>query len=172
MIKISLTFLLLAFLILQGCDPDYSYSVSADENAVITQNGEIVDGPIKPGRHFKIPFIQEVHLIKVHRVWEVELHLKNSSEIKAKLLWQIIDPISFFKLIQNGATEKNIGLVLQNKLNPVLQSINKNEILEIAVAQEKDPFYSNYVTEKALNEIQQYISDSGIKARLYFSKKT
>ena len=169
--KIALIFLLLISPLIQGCDPNFFYKVNVDEVAIITQNGKIVGKPVKGGLHFKIPFLQEVHLIKAHRVQTVEVYLSGTPEITAKLFWNIQDPIAFFKATTNGDPEKTIEKIIRENIETDLRNLSKIKMLEISEAQISDPSYSNKETEKIIHNLQPHIEKFGIKTRILFRKK-
>ena len=152
----------------QGCDPKLFYSVDLDEEAIITQNGMIVGQPKEVGFHFKMPFLQEVHLVKVHRVRTIAFDLPESTEIRTKLFWHVVDSSAYFQPSQNGDNEKLIEQISISKMRPLVQGLSKDTILRIAASQKLDPYYSNPETEMVLDELRPHLIEFGIKIRLIF----
>ena len=90
------------FPLLIGCDASPIYSVRLDEEAIITQNGDIHGDPKKPGLHFKIPILQKVHKIQIHQVRFLTIPIPNSNSLKAKIMWTVKDSKKFFIAKQKG----------------------------------------------------------------------
>lgn len=69
--------------------------------AIITQNDEIVRGPIEPGLHFKLPFTEKVHEFQMFRVERIQLNFPNTDEYNAIIYWTIQDSKIFFLSTRN-----------------------------------------------------------------------
>jgi membrane protease subunit HflC len=105
-----------------------TFIVNQTEQAVITQFGEPVGGPIKePGLHWKTPFIQEVHYFD-NRIleWdgypsEVPTRDKKFIWVDVTGRWRIEDPLKF---LQTMRTELNA----QTRLDDIMDGVTRNFI--------------------------------------------
>lgn len=72
--------------ILSGCD-QLVYTAQLDEEAVITQDGEIVGDTKKPGLHFKFPYTQQVHFVKTVRLRKNEFFIRGHDNLQIEIVW-------------------------------------------------------------------------------------
>ena len=96
----TLIIVALSSLFIIGCDISPVYTVRQAEEGIITQNGKIIGEPKRPGLHFKIPLIQQVHLVNIHFIRVSSFPISNSSQIK--MFWQIKDSKQYFTSIQQN----------------------------------------------------------------------
>ena len=82
------------------------YVVDQTETAIVLQLGKPVDGPIKPGLHFKLPFVQNVVYFDA-RLMEYDAKTAEVLTLDKKNLvvdnyarWRITDPLQFYRTLR------------------------------------------------------------------------
>ena len=112
-----------------------AYVVSETEQVVITQFGKPVGEPVtEPGLHFKMPFIQDLHVFdKRFLAWDGEPNQIPTAEKKFVLVdayarWQITDPLLFLQRLRDerGA---------QSRLDDILDGETRNAIASNEIAE-------------------------------------
>ncbi len=146
------------------------YTVMEGSEAIITQKGEIVRGPVKPGLHFKLPFAENVHEFKVCRIEQIPIKLNSFPEYTASILWKIQEPKAFYY----ATRDKDIKIVLDSlsdKFQKALKNIETDKIAQIAEGQESDCNYSNHMYENIKESIQSQAKSIGIEIYSIIFKK-
>ena len=112
-----------------------AYVVNETEQVVITQFGKPVGDPVtEPGLHFKMPFIQDLHVFdKRFLAWDGEPNQIPTAEKKFVLVdayarWQITDPLLFLQRLRDerGA---------QSRLDDILDGETRNAIASNEIAE-------------------------------------
>lgn len=120
------------------------FTVQQTEKAIVLQLGKPVAGPLGPGLHFKIPFIQNV-LTFDSRVLSLAIEANTgargqSSEVYTedkKLItvdsytkWRIVDPLTFFRKVrnENGAVAR-LESIIQAQTREALGRYSLTEII-------------------------------------------
>lgn len=125
------------------------FIIPEGRQAIITQFGEIIGRPIKEaGPHWKVPFIQKVHLYEKRILeWDGEpaslpTRDKKFIFVDATARWQINDPIKFYKRVRTlrGAIDR---------LNDIIDAAVRDRVslyplIEVVRS-------SNHITELAAN---------------------
>lgn len=139
---------LLALLLLWSA----AYTVSESEQAVITQFGRPIGDPITdPGLHFKVPFIQQVHLFdKRFLEWDGDPNQLPTRDkrfiwLNAYARWRITDPLLFFQRLRDEAGA-------QTRLDDILDgetrdAIANHDLVELVRSSNRQP-----ETTEALSE--------------------
>ncbi len=105
-----------------------AYIVNETEQVIITQFGKPVGDPIvKPGIHFKLPFIQDAHFFdKRFLEWDgdpnqIPTKDKRFIWVDTYARWRIVDPLRFFQRVRDerGA---------QSRLDDILDGETRNAI--------------------------------------------
>jgi membrane protease subunit HflC len=126
------------------------FIVDEGEQALVTQFGKPVDGICQAGLHFKIPFIQEVHLFERRIMkWDgdpnqIPTKDKKYIWIDTTARWRINDPLLFFKTV---ASEQGA----QSRLDDILDSVVRDAVsghLLVELVRGKD-----YQAPKGLKEV-------------------
>ncbi len=152
-----------------GCDASPFYTVHQDDEAIVTQNGEIVGKPKKPGLHIKIPFIQKVHIVQLRRLRFLSFHTPNSNSLEAEIVWSVQDSKKFFLTTQKGNIAEILKTTVTPKFNDILGEYNLESIVLISREQHKDPEFTNAEYKKIKHYIQKSVINFGIKInRIYF----
>lgn len=164
-----------------------AYTVDQSQQAVITQFGEPIGGPVSvPGLHWKVPFVQVVHKFDKRILdWdgypsEVPTQDKKFIWVDVTGRWRIVEPLKFFQTMHN---ERNA----QSRLDDVMDGItrnfvtrfnlnelvrNSNRILEVEKGAEdisSDTEYDkievgrNEITRKILEEARTVVKEYGIE---------
>lgn len=164
-----------------------TYTVSETQQAVITQFGEPVGGPIKEaGLHWKTPFIQQVNYFEKRILeWdgypsEIPTKDKKFIWIDVTARWRIVDPLKF---LQTMRTEPNA----QSRLDDIIDGVGRdfvtryetpeivrssNRILELEVNEEdiiteetfeKIQVGRDAITRQILEQARSIVSDYGIE---------
>jgi membrane protease subunit HflC len=104
------------------------YSVSETEQAILTQFGEPVGGPVtKAGLHFKAPLVQLVHTFD--KRWlefegsanQIPTKDKKYIWVETYARWRIIDPLKFY---QNVGDERGA----QSRLDDIIDGQTRNAV--------------------------------------------
>jgi membrane protease subunit HflC len=119
------------------------YTLTDDDQVVVTQFSKVVDSKDVPGEYFKIPFIQKVHfLTKKYYLTEWEQQIPTSDRkfisLNTKAFWKITDPVQYYKklnsyqLSQNfvidnvGAVEREF--IVAHPLSKLVGEVDKTEL--------------------------------------------
>ena len=142
--------------------PSLYYTVNSAQNALIIQDGKIIEEPKGPGLHFKIPYLQKVHKIDVERISRFSLPLPDSESLQAIIMWQVKDPKKYYM----ASREKNFHLKLEAIVKPtfdkILKDFDLDTIIQIQKKQQKDPDFSNSQHSKILIGLQKAVEEYGI----------
>lgn len=109
------------------------YTVQATERAVLLRFGEVVEADLKPGLHFKIPFVHEVRRfdarLQVSDAERTEFLTKESKFliIDAYVMWRVDDVKRFFTAT-GGMTRE-----AEARLLPLVRDGLKNRVSERTV---------------------------------------
>jgi len=112
------------------------YTVDETEQVIITQFGRpIGNAIIKPGLHFKVPFIQKTsYFAKNLLEWDGDpgqIPTKDKTFIWVDTFarWRIIDPLKFYKAVNNElAAQKKLDDILNPTINNFIAS---NDLIEV-----------------------------------------
>jgi modulator of FtsH protease HflC len=131
------------------------YTVSEVEQAIITQFGEPVGGPVTTaGLKLKVPFIQDVNLIDKRVLeWDgnpSDMPTKDKLYVSVDLFarWRIVDPLQYFLRLHDERSA-------QSRLDDVLGSetrnaVAKHELIEIIrTTKDRVPLRDTLVTDAA-----------------------
>lgn len=164
-----------------------AYTVTETQQAVITQFGEPVGGPIKKaGLYWKTPFIQQVNYFDKRILeWdgypsEVPTKDKKFIWVDVTARWTVVDPLKFLQTMRHEANA-------QSRLDDIIDGItrdyitryeaaevvrNSNRILEVEVKEEdisaeetfeKIKVGRNAITREILEQARKIVSDYGIE---------
>jgi membrane protease subunit HflC len=104
------------------------YTLSETEQAVLTQFGKPVGGPVsRPGLHLKVPFIQDVH--RFEKRWlefegdpnQIPTRDKKYIWVDTYARWRITDPLRFY---QNVHDERGA----QSRLDDIIDGQTRNAV--------------------------------------------
>lgn len=112
------------------------YSVDETEQAIITQFGKPVGGPVTTaGLKFKLPFIQEVHSIDKRILeWDgspSDMPTKDKLYISVDVFarWRITDPLQYFlRLRDERSAQSRLDDILGSEIR---NAVAKHELIEI-----------------------------------------
>ncbi|WP_347987135.1 protease modulator HflC [Methylomonas sp. AM2-LC] len=119
-----------------------AFTVNQTEQVILTQFGSPVGNPItRPGLHFKLPFIQQVHSFdKRYLAWDgpiVEMSTKDKTYVQVDTFarWRITDPLRYYLRLRDERSA-------QSRLEDILGSetrtaIARHELIEV-VRSDKD----------------------------------
>jgi len=164
-----------------------AYIVTETQQAVITQFGQPVGGPIqKAGLHWKTPFIQHVHYFEKRILeWdgypsEIPTKDKKFIWVDVTARWRIVDPLKFLQTMRH---ETNA----QSRLDDIIDGVTRdhitryeapvivrssNRILEIELKEEdisaEDTFEKievgrDSITRQILEQARKIVADYGIE---------
>lgn len=142
--------IILAVLIMVALDG--TFVVNEQEQAIVTQFGDPVGKAVTdPGLKFKIPFIQKVHFFdKRYLEWDGDRNQIPTKDKKFIFVdtyarWQIIDPLQFFKRLQDerGA---------QSRLDDILDGETRNaiashDLVEVVRSTNRNPSSDATITD-------------------------
>lgn len=164
-----------------------AYTVSETEQAVITQFGQPVGGPVKKaGLHWKTPFVQQVNYFDKRILeWdgypsEIPTKDKKFIWVDVTARWQIVDPLKFLQTMRHE-------LNAQSRLDDIIDGVTRdfvtryetpeivrdsNRILQVKAGEEditgeetfeKITVGRNAITRMILEQATQIVADYGIK---------
>jgi membrane protease subunit HflC len=136
-----------------------AFIVNETEQVIVTQFGKPIGDPIlEPGIHFKLPFIQAVHVFdKRFLAWDgdpnqIPTKDKRFIWVDTYARWRIIDPLLFFQRVRDerGA---------QTRLDDILDgetrnAIANNNLVEIIRSTNRDLEVSEVLEELKESEIK------------------
>ncbi|PLX78051.1 MAG: protease modulator HflC [Desulfuromonas sp.] len=103
------------------------YVVNEAEQAIVTQFGKPVGDVIKPGLHFKLPFVQNVNRFEQRILkWDgdpnqIPTKDKKFIWVDTTARWRIVDPLLFYKTV---ATERGA----QSRLDDIIDSVVRDAV--------------------------------------------
>ncbi len=112
------------------------YTLDEREQAIITQFGNPIGGPIKnAGLHFKTPFIQKVHKFD-KRILEWDGQKKQIPTLDKRYIWidtfsrwRIIDPLVYYQTVRNETfAQSRLDDIISGTTRDVISS---NPLIEI-----------------------------------------
>ena len=164
-----------------------AYTVSETQQAVITQFGEPIGGPVREaGLYWKTPFVQQVHYFDKRILeWdgypsEIPTKDKKFIWVDVTARWQIIDPLKFLQTMRH---EMNAQSRLDDIIDGVTRDFvtryeapeivrNSNYIQEVERGEEdisgeeifeKIATGRNTITRMILEQATKIVADYGIK---------
>ncbi len=133
------------------------YVIKETERAVLLRFGEVVDGNVQPGLHFKIPFVNNVRKFD-GRVLTVDAQPERflTQEKKAVIVdsfakWKIADTEKFYTATNGEETRAN-GLLAQRINNGLRNEVASRTVHEV-VSGERDQLMEDLTVN--LNEVAQ-----------------
>ena len=180
MIKIWTLAVAIAVLAIGGaCLYSSAYTVEEGKLAVITQFGKPMGAIEKPGLHFKIPFIQEVHYLEKRLLpWDgdpesMQTRDKKRIDIDVWARWRIVDPLKFFVKLRTEQRGQKIlddlvdsavrDVVARHKLIDVVRKSNTPLVYE---SEELQRPAGNLVTGGGRDDVERDIL-SGVNLESY-----
>ncbi len=156
--KYSVFFIL--FLILLTCS-QVIFTVDQTKQAIVLQLGKPIDGVLKPGLHFKIPFLQQVVYFD-HRVLEydaapAEILTKDKKALVVDNYskWQIEDPLTFYKTVKTIAgAQSRLDDIIYAQLRVELGQHTLTEVVSLKRSE---------IMKKVTRKCNQLAADYGIK---------
>ena len=152
----------LSVLVITGCKISPVFKVAFTDVGIVTQNGKIVGEPRKPGLHFKIPFLQQVHAIHVQLVQFFSLPVKGNEALTARVLWRTTDPITYFRAFEAIGDEKKLRAKLSSDFSAAIDTFSPEALSELADARIKDRDFSNDTYERLVRSLQESSMDAGV----------
>ena len=181
--------ILLALLI-----PSFVYTIDEREQAIITEFGEFKRSVVKPGIHFKKPFIEKISRFE-KRMLSTDAPPGEYLTLDKKRLvvdflarWRISDPLVFFKSVRNlFSANTRIEDIVYSELREELATHNINDVIaenrELIMDKVKEGS-SDKLTEYGItlvdvrikradlpSEVQQSVFDRMVAERKRISKR-
>ena len=152
---------IILFLILIGCNNFQTIILMADEEAVITQEGEIVK-TIEGPKVKKISSKQKAHIIKKHslRVYSYDSSLMKN--ISITLRWYVLNSNSYYHFSKDKQAT-DIKEILKSELDNAMISYDIYEISTIAKNQKTNKQFRNKNSEDIFQKLQVGVEKYGIK---------
>ncbi|MBQ4574735.1 MAG: protease modulator HflC [Clostridia bacterium] len=140
------------------------YTVAENEYACIVRFSKIENTVSEAGLKFKIPFIDSIRkfpkTIMLYDIppSEVLTSDKKNMTVDSYILWEIDDPLTFFKTLGNlGEAENRLDVVTYNALKNSMGTMEQNAIINQEDGAERNEFYE-HITE----EVRELSSTYGI----------
>lgn len=145
------------------------YVLDERQQAIVTQFGDPVGGPIQDaGLHFKIPFIQKVHMFEKRILeWDGDPKQIPTSDkryiwIDTFSRWRINDPLTFFQTTRN---ERFAHGRLDDIINSTMRDIiSSNSLIELVRNTNRRLSYTEEYEASAQEEIVEDPIDIGRSA--------
>ena len=116
--------------------PSFVYTIDEKEQAIITEFGEFKRSVVKPGIHFKKPFIEKISRFE-KRMLSTDAPPGEYLTLDKKRLvvdflarWRITDPLVFFKSVRNlFSANTRIEDIVYSELREELATHNINDVI-------------------------------------------
>lgn len=145
------------------------FTVRQDETAIVMQFGEPVSGPLEPGAHFKVPFIQRVVYFDT-RILDYEARRADVHTLDGKVIvldsyvrWRIRDPLLFYKTVRTQANA--LPRLNDTVYSALINQVNQHTLTQI-VSGERNAIMEKVTalaTREAMKEYGIQVVDVRIK---------
>lgn len=126
------------------------FTVRENEYACIMRFSKIESTVSASGLHFKVPFIDSVlYFPKDVQIYdippsEVLTAEKQNMTVDSYVLWQISDPVTFYKTLGTTAeAESRLDVVTYNAFKNYMGTLNQSQIINMDDASERNDIYAN-----------------------------
>ncbi len=161
--KVTTTVVILVVLLLAVIGIGGSmYTVGENEYACVVRLSKIVDTVDEAGLHFKIPFIDTIRVfprdVRLYDInpSEVLTSDKKNMTVDSYILWQISDPLTFFKSVGTmGEAERRLDAATYTTLQTVIGTLPQASIINQEDGSERNKIYE-LITESVAEITAQY----------------
>jgi len=150
-ILIPVVLLLLVIVVLSS-----AYTVRPNEYVCTVRFSKIINTVSEPGLHFKMPFVDSVKTFpKTTMLYdippsEVLTSDKKNMTVDSYVLWQINDPLAFFKSLGTiGEAEERLNAITYNALKNSMGTLPQSAIINQEDASERNDIYENITQDVA-----------------------
>lgn len=138
------------------------YTVEENQYACLVRFSKIIDVQDEAGLHLKIPFIDTVRYfpktIMIYDIApsEVLTRDKKTMTVDSYVLWEISDPLTFYKTLgTTGEAESRLDVTTYNALKTTLGTIDQQEIINQEEGAKRNQIYSD-ITDRVTQSITSY----------------
>ncbi len=138
------------------------YSVAENQYACLVRFSKIIDVQDTAGLHFKIPFVDTVRYFpKTVMIYdiapsEVLTKDKKSMTVDSYVLWEISDPLTFYKTLgTTNEAENRLDVTTYTALKNTLGTIDQQEIINMEEGAKRNQIYSD-ITDQVTQSILSY----------------
>lgn len=138
------------------------YTVAENEYACVVRFSKIVDSVDQAGLHFKIPFIDNIRIfprdIQLYDInpSEVLTADKKNMTVDSYVLWEISDPLTFFKTVGTlGEAESRLDPATYTTLKNVMGTLEQAAIINQEDGAERNKIYES-IRENVAALTEQY----------------
>lgn len=156
-------FIVCCFLLTIGCEFSPVYTVPIDGEGIVTQNGEVISGPKRPGLHFKVPIIQKVYMVNVLAVRISPVPLQRNKSLKVKVLWHVTDSMKYFKLTEPTEDDSKTKSIILPAFSNVIDTFVSEYLLENGENRSKNIEIPVSEYEHIVRSLQEATIEYGIK---------
>ena len=139
-----------------------TYTVQENEYVCVVRFSEIVDTVSQPGLHFKIPFVDTLRAFpKAVMLYdippsEVLTADKKNMTVDSYVLWQITDPLAFFKSLGTiSVAEERLNAMTYNALKNAMGKLEQSTIINQEDAEARNIIYEG-ITKSVANITDTY----------------
>ena len=142
------------------------YIVNESQTAIVLNLGKVVRSDIKPGLHFKVPFVEQVRKFDRRLLTlddNPERYLtaeKKDVEVDFFVKWKIKDVTAFYRATSGGNED-----VAEQRLTPIVKSALRNDINQLTLQQVVSSGRAE-VTKRLLGSINKGAATLGIELPL------
>lgn len=139
------------------------YIVNESQTAIVLNLGKVVRSDIKPGLHFKVPFVEQVRKFDRRLLTlddNPERYLtaeKKDVEVDFFVKWKIKDVTAFYRATSGGNED-----VAEQRLTPIVKSALRNDINQLTLQQVVSSGRAE-VTRRLLGSINKGAATLGIE---------
>jgi membrane protease subunit HflC len=139
------------------------YIVNESQTAIVLNLGKVVRSDIKPGLHFKVPFVEQVRKFDRRLLTlddNPERYLtaeKKDVEVDFFVKWKIKDVTAFYRATSGGNED-----VAEQRLTPIVKSALRNDINQLTLQQVVSSGRAE-VTKRLLGSINKGAATLGIE---------
>ena len=146
-----------------GCDS--IYTVNINEKAIVTKKGKAIGDPKEPGLHFKIPFIQNVHIVDVKKNRNLTLSISELNGMEFSFSWNISDIKKYYFEEKNIDIDKRLEIISSKILRETVNLYGMQTLIQIADLQKKDYKYMDNRLTNVLNLLRKNLKPYGIRVK-------
>lgn len=138
------------------------YTVEENEYACLVRFSKIINVCDNAGLHFKLPFVDTVRYfpktVMIYDIAPSEVFTKDkkSMTVDSYVLWEISDPLTFYKTLgTTGEAEGRLDVVTYNAIKNTLSAIDQQEVINQEEGAKRNALYGD-ITDQVTQSIASY----------------
>ena len=160
--KKAITVIIVLVILAAVCAFSCFYTVAENQYACLVRFSKIISVQDTAGLHFKLPFVDSVRYfpktIMIYDIAPSEVLTKDkkSMTVDSYVLWEIKDPLTFYKTLgTTNEAESRLDATTYNALKNTLGTIDQQEIINQEEGAKRNQIYSD-ITDQVTHSIIPY----------------